>query len=170
MLIIFGGLPGTGKSTVAPLVAARLDAVLLRIDSIEQAIRESWLKPGDVADAGYRAAGAAAADNLRLGRMVIADSVNPIELSRAGWRAIAERCGVAFLEVKFVCSDEAEHRRRVEQRTADIEGLVLPDWARVQARVFEPWPGVGLVLDTADATAEDCAARLVEAIRRHRGV
>lgn len=38
MLLIFGGLPGTGKSTIARLLAARLGAVWLRIDSIEQAL------------------------------------------------------------------------------------------------------------------------------------
>ena len=37
-LLIFGGLPGTGKSTIARLLAARLGAVWLRIDSIEQAL------------------------------------------------------------------------------------------------------------------------------------
>jgi len=41
MLIVFAGLPGTGKSSVARELAGKLDAVWLRIDSIEQAIRES---------------------------------------------------------------------------------------------------------------------------------
>ncbi|SMF77109.1 Predicted kinase [Tistlia consotensis] len=164
MLVILGGLPGSGKSTVARLAAARLGAVLLRIDSIEQAIRESWLRPADVADAGYRAAGAAAADNLRLGRTVIADSVNPVELSRAGWRAVAEGCSAPFLEVEVVCSDPAEHRRRVESRRPDIAGLALPDWDKVTARDYEPWPNVGLRLDTAVLSAEAAAARLVAAV------
>ena len=37
MLIVFGGLPGTGKTTVARELARQLGAVHLRIDSIEQA-------------------------------------------------------------------------------------------------------------------------------------
>ncbi|EEQ16447.1 Uncharacterised protein [Yersinia frederiksenii] len=41
MLIIFSGLPGTGKSTIAHLLAERLKAVYLRIDTIEQAIRSA---------------------------------------------------------------------------------------------------------------------------------
>ena len=40
MLIIFSGLPGSGKSTIARALAQQLGAVYLRIDTIEQAIRE----------------------------------------------------------------------------------------------------------------------------------
>ena len=40
MLYIFAGLPGTGKSTLATHLAAERKAVLLRIDSIEQAARD----------------------------------------------------------------------------------------------------------------------------------
>jgi cytidylate kinase len=37
MLIIFGGLPGTGKTAIAQQLARELGAVYLRIDSMEQA-------------------------------------------------------------------------------------------------------------------------------------
>ncbi len=39
MLIVFSGLPGTGKTTIANDLAAMTSAVYLRIDTIEQAIR-----------------------------------------------------------------------------------------------------------------------------------
>jgi predicted kinase len=41
MLIIFGGLPATGKTTIARELARQLGAVHVRIDSIEQAIWDS---------------------------------------------------------------------------------------------------------------------------------
>jgi hypothetical protein len=41
MLIVFAGLPASGKSTIARSLPRELGAVWLRIDSIEQAIRES---------------------------------------------------------------------------------------------------------------------------------
>ena len=44
MLIILGGLPGTGKTTIARELARQLGAEHLRIDSIEQAIRESGIR------------------------------------------------------------------------------------------------------------------------------
>jgi len=74
-LIVFAGLPGSGKSSIARGLAEELGAVWLRIDSIEQAIRESGVAPGSVDDAGYRAGYAVAEDNLRLGRDVVGDSV-----------------------------------------------------------------------------------------------
>jgi predicted kinase len=41
VLIAFGGLPGTGKTTLARTVASRYASVYLRIDTIEQAIQDS---------------------------------------------------------------------------------------------------------------------------------
>ena len=37
-LIVFAGLPGTGKTTLARKLAKALPAFLIRIDAIEQAI------------------------------------------------------------------------------------------------------------------------------------
>jgi predicted kinase len=72
MLIVFAGLPASGKSSIARVLAQGLGAVWSRIDSIEQAIRESGAVLGSLDDAGYRAAYAVAEDNLRLGRTVSA--------------------------------------------------------------------------------------------------
>src|SRR5438309_9913750 len=54
MLIILGGLPGTGKTAIAWELARQLSAVYLRIDSIEQAIRDSRVVSKPLNDAGYR--------------------------------------------------------------------------------------------------------------------
>ncbi|MFD2263848.1 AAA family ATPase [Lacibacterium aquatile] len=161
MLIIFGGLPGVGKTTVARALADALGACYLRIDTIEQALRTSGELPGGVTAAGYITAYAVALDNLRLGRVVIADSVNPIEITRQAWRGVAGEAGVQALEVEITCSDPTEHRRRVETRLSDIPGLVQPDWAKVQARDYEDWGDRPLRFDTAAARPEEIVADLL---------
>jgi predicted kinase len=148
-LIAFAGLPGVGKSTVAREVARRTGAVWLRVDSIEQAIRDSGVVPGELNDAGYRAAQAAAEDNLRLGRDVVADCVNDWTTAREGWQRAGERAGADVVWVEVICSDPVEHRRRVETRVVNVPGLTPPDWAAVVAREYHPWDRPRIVVDTS---------------------
>ena len=164
VLIILAGLPGTGKTAIARLLARRFDAVHVRIDSIEQAIRDSGVLVVSLDDAGYRAAYAVADDNLRLGRTVIADSVNPIDVTRTAWRDVARHCDVRAVEIEVTCSDADEHRRRVETRSADIPGHRLPTWAEVVARNYDPWDRPRTVVDTAQRTPAQAVEGLIAAI------
>lgn len=66
-----------------------------------------------------------------------------------------------MIEIEVCCSDAAEHRRRVEARRADIEGLALPDWTRVLARDYAPWDRPPLRVDTAGRTVDDCVVHLL---------
>ena len=168
MLIILSGLPGVGKTTIAREVARRLGAVHLRIDSIEQAIRESGIATS-VDDAGYRVAYAVAEEHLRLGRRVVADSVNPWPITRDAWADVAKRAGCPALEIELLCSDPEEHRRRVERRTPDIPGFVLPTWQEVVDRDYRPWNRDRLVVDTAGAGPDRGVEQLLDAVRNAVG-
>ena len=157
MLLIFGGLPGVGKTAIAVGLSREIKAVHLRIDSIEQAMRNSNITVSG--PEGYEVAYAVAEDNLELGRTVMADSVNPIAVTRAAWRDIAKRAGSRYVEIEIVCSDQAEHRRRVEERVADIVGHVLPTWQEVCEREYEPWEA-DIVIDAAGKGVDACVAEL----------
>jgi predicted kinase len=118
----------------------------------------------DVGDTGYRVGYAVAEDNLRLGRVVVADSVNPLRITRDAWRNVAKRSGVAFIEILVVCSDQAEHRRRVETRNTDVVAGGLVTWQDVLTREFEPWDQGHIVIDTAGQTVEESFAALQAAL------
>ena len=160
-LIIFSGLPGTGKTTIARELARRIHAVYIRIDSIEQAIRDSAIGVPAVEDAGYRAGYALAADNLASGHSVVADSVNPLPITRDAWRAVGERARVRVVEIEVVCSDREEHRRRVETRAADVVGLKAVTWQEVIDRDYRAWDRERIIVDTAHVSIEESAGHLL---------
>ena len=161
MLVILSGLPGTGKTTVASVVATTVGAIHLRIDSIEQALRNIGR---EIEADGYVAAYAIAEDNLRLGQTVIADCVNPWPVTRAAWRSVAARAGVRAIQVEVVCSDPDEHRRRIESRVADIPGHRVPTWAEVLAHDYWTWDSERIVIDTARASAAESMQVIVSAL------
>lgn len=164
MLIVFGGLPGTGKSTIAQALVRALGAVYLRIDVIEQAIRVARPAVVDLGAEGYVIAYALAASNLVLGRIVVADCVNPLPVTRDAWRGVAVDARVPLLEVELVARDLAEHRRRVESRVADIPGSPLPTWADVVDRDYAPWPEPHLILDSTELSVEAAVGLLRAAV------
>jgi predicted kinase len=164
VLIVFGGLPGVGKTAIARELARELRAVFVRIDSIEFALRESGRLAGPMEDAGYRVAYAIAEDNLRGGQTVIADCVNPLRITRQAWRAAASRAATAIVEVEIVCSDPAQHRRRVDTRGTDFPGWTL-SWQEVVERDYEPWDRDCVRLDSATIPPEAHVAALARLVR-----
>lgn len=164
MLIIFSGLPGSGKTSIARELAKELRATYLRIDTIEQAIRRYDNADINVGPMGYFVASDTARDNLAFGLTVIIDSVNPMKLTRDWYRDVALTAGVPYLEIEVVCSDVQEHRARVETRIGDIEGLPLPNWAAVINHDYEPWDRERLVLDSVKLTVSESVAAVLASV------
>ena len=157
-LYIFGGLPGTGKSTLSLTIARELRAVHLRIDTIEHALRAAgaWVD----GPAGYVVGYRLATDNLRLGLPVVADSVNPLPITRSAWREAARDVGAPFVEIEVICSDKEEHQRRIEARLRDSPGTAGLTWDDVTNREYMPWPEEHILIDTAGQTPSQSVAAL----------
>lgn len=163
VLFILSGLPGSGKSTLAGCLAREVNGVYIRIDTIEQALRD--LCDIRVEGEGYRLGYRVASDNLRLGLNVVADSCNPIELTRREWERVAHDAGAAHLNIEVLCSDTEEHRRRVESRLSEVEGLKLPPWSEVVRREYEQWTAERLVIDTAGRSPDESRAELLRRLK-----
>lgn len=161
MLIVLGGLPGTGKSTIAKALAQRRSFTYVRVDEIENVLTASSDNKRDVGDSGYRVAFAISLSNLRLGNTVVADSVNPVIETRQGWQQVADAARVPLLEIECRCGDALEHRHRVETRAGDVQGWALPSWDDVMSREYQTWSTASLVIDTAQYSVEE-AVSLIE--------
>lgn len=159
VLYILSGLPGSGKTTLAEMLARRLHTVFLRIDTIEQALRD--LCAIEVRGEGYRLAYRVAADNLRLGMSVVADSCNPLQLTRREWKRVAIESYASYVNIQVVCSDHKEHRRRIEMRRSTVPGLRLPSWSEVDNREYERWTTGRIFIDTAGRTKKECFDELL---------
>ena len=162
MLVVFGGLPGSGKTTVARQVAETMAAAYLRIDAIEAAMWRAGVdRQQPTGLAAYVVADTIAEGCLRAGANVVVDAVNPVEAARQSWRGLATRTQNPLRVIEVVCSDEREHRRRVERRSVDLEGHYVPTWADVAAREYEPWHEPRLVIDTSQPLPE-CLQKIAD--------
>jgi predicted kinase len=161
-LYIFSGLPASGKSTLAKLLATKTNSFYLRIDTVEQALRE--LCDLNVQGEGYRLSYRVAADNLKLKMNVIADSCNPWHLTRQEWQNIAMQNNADFINIEVVCSNLDEHKQRAENRISEVDGLKLPSWKEIQSREYHAWTDNVLLIDTANKTVDESFSELIKLV------
>jgi predicted kinase len=151
VLVVMAGLPGSGKSVVAEDLAKALGCAVLSVDPVEAAMwRAGVTRDQPTGLAAYVVVEVVAAEQLALGHDVIIDAVNAVELAREQWRRLAERTGSVLRFIEVRCSDEREHRHRLEAREREIEGFPEPSWESVQWRRagFDEWGEERLVLDS----------------------
>lgn len=153
-VIVVCGMPGSGKTTLASALAARLPAAFLRVDVVETPLILAGI---DVGPLGYQVVQEVAASNLVLGIEVVIDLVDPWPQTRRLWRELAARCAATLIVLERVLPDPAEHRRRVEARHPDLRGQVVPTWDEVTSRHYVPWDeerdGPRTVVDMTDTAA-----------------
>lgn len=159
-LYVFSGLPGSGKTTLSQMLARRIGAAYLRIDTIETALREFCAI--EVQGEGYRLAYRVASDILNAGVSVVSDSCNPIELTRREWEQVAAQAGTDHVNIEVICSDQRAHRARIETRASTAPELRLPTWQEVESREYHDWTVERVVLDTSRRPVEACLDELLD--------
>ena len=165
VLFIFSGLPASGKSTLAKLIAKEYNAVYLRIDTVEQGLRDlcNWEVQGEGYELSYRIA----SDNLGLGQNVVSDSCNPVNFTRQEWERVAKENNSSFINIDVWCSNKEEHRKRIETRKSDVKDLTLPDWKNVENREYHSWEKERIIIDTANKSVKESLEELHEKIKQH---
>jgi predicted kinase len=152
------GLPGSGKSAVAEDIGRALGYAVLSVDPVEAAMWRAGLSRDQPTGlAAYVVVEVLAAEQLALGHGVVVDAVKDVDAAREQWRGLAVRTGSVLRFIEVRCSDEQEHRRRLEARQRGIDGFAEPSWASVQDRRagFDSWLDDRLVLDSMSARDEN---------------
>jgi predicted kinase len=165
-LIIFTGLPGKGKSTIAEAVGRELGIPVFAKDWVEGALKSTDLVTESsekyLGSAGYALLTVLAERQLMLGQSVILDSVASTESIRKAWKTLGEKYNADWHVVECICSDIALHRKRLSERQRGIPGWYELKWAEVEYVIsyYFPWIEEHLILDSLLPIDENIAAAL----------
>jgi predicted kinase/tellurite resistance-related uncharacterized protein len=163
-LIVFSGVPGVGKSTLADAVGARLGVPVFAVDWLLGALTPFGGRHfDDLLGIGGELLTTLAVRQLASGRSAVLDHPAEGVADRERWASLASRAGAEFVAVHCVCSDPVVHRARLEGRTRGIPGWHDAGlWPNVEQRMarFPPWPEGTLTVDTTGPHEENVAAVL----------
>jgi len=155
-MVVFSGLPGTGKSALAESVGRELGIPVFAKDWLEATLLRCELVPANekkpLGSVGYQLLTTLAERQLMLGQSVVLDSVASTESIRSTWKQLSAKYDAEWLVVECICSDENIHRARLKTRQRHIPGwheLVWADVERVKA-YYAPWNEPRLVVDCVD--------------------
>lgn len=160
-LIVFAGLPGTGKSSLARALARELRAAYLDKDTIKDcamrlAAEMKLEQAAQLAGAlSYELLVDLARDNLTVGLPVVVDSPAAYQLFRDKIKALARALRADLKLIECICTDERMLRERVELRGRDLPAYRTRDWVtfRQDQGRFERLTDPRLIVDTAEPEA-----------------
>jgi predicted kinase len=165
-LIVFTGLPGVGKSTIAAAVGRMQGIPVFAKDWLEAVLHRCQLRPQQdtavmtLGYAGYELLTTLAAQQLQLGQSAILDSVASVASIRQQWRELARQYGAVWRVIECICSDEALHRQRLAGRQRGIPGWPELTWGDVEKvrAYYTPWQEDRLILDAVDPVERNIEA------------
>lgn len=162
-MIVFSGLPGTGKSTLAESLARTLRIPVFAKDWLEASLLRSELTPSiaekPLGFAGYDLLTTLAQRQLKLEQSVILDSVASTETVRKTGRALADQYKAGWRVIECICTDESLHLSRLQLRERRIPGWHELTWSDVQhvKQRYAIWDEERLTLDMVDSFEDNFA-------------
>ena len=154
-LVIFSGLPGTGKSSLATQLARTLQIPIIRLDDVTGDVPRGagmnyW-------DAVVSVTLDLAEAQLELGLSVIIDAVFMV-YDRFHAQELARKHQAAFRPIHTFVSDEALWEKRVTERYTALNNEAVSTWEGIveQRKRFLPWqPGTALFVDAVNLLEEN---------------
>jgi uncharacterized protein len=176
VLVLVGGLPGTGKSTLAAGLADRFGWSILRSDEVRKNLagvahterataefRQGLYRPEATA-ATYHELLDRARRLLELGEPVVLDASWTDRRNRAAAEAVARRTCSELVELECTApSDIAGERLRERARAGTDVSDATPDVAATMEATADPWL-TAWAIDTATPT-DDTLAHGVDVVR-----
>ncbi len=154
-LVIFSGLPGVGKTTLAEKLARKLRWPLLKIDDVIGPVPDN---PGiEFWDSKVDILLDLVNTQLSLGLDVIVDSVF-MNMDRQHAQEMAQKYKVRFLPIYVFISDDQIWQERVTKRFSELNDKDVATWENIQHQRehFAEWqPGTALFIDSLHSVEEN---------------
>lgn len=155
-MILFTGMPGSGKTTLARMVARKLGIPAFAKDRVQRVLRDHNLADASTGD-GYYIILDMADEQLSLGLNVILDATFPLDHFRTVASETAARHKARFCAFYCYCSDDKVWRERMTQRVQYVPGWKPVGWNDVlrMREYYQPWDDNALFVDSLKSPEEN---------------
>jgi aminoglycoside phosphotransferase family enzyme/predicted kinase len=179
MIVLVGGAPGTGKTTLAEAVGDRLGSVVFSSDEVRKdlvgmsrfdhayAAPDAGIYSAEAKARTYDELLARARKAVALGESVVLDASWSDARERTGARTVARELGASIVELRCELDPAIARERILARMGTENTSDATPDIADHLRAHFAPWPESSGVDTTQDRElAADAAVGLCQRARR----